>query len=600
MSQRVPADVPQRRRHAPGTVPDTVEVADHAMGDWILAELSRAWDYTLAEDVQEFMRLAERAVTKSGQIKHGRGRHEKDDRFRLGDRSQYVLGWDNAAKIAALSEEIDGLKTEIEGLTKELQGIEARQALARQVEGAAETLLKEYPDFAAVDVDGIEAVLAGLREQREALLSESSSLASLIRQKEAQEDARAKLKAQREEASQAVGKWSDRVVDMTAKRSELPDEPPAVDDADETYLMGLHAQAQGRIAAMTVGNYDRIKSDTRSQVQRALDNARDRANVRRDTAISAMQKYLGEFRVDQQSMDATLESANDFRALHKRVVDDDLPRFEAEFRRQLSENTIREIAAFNQHLEERRTRIRERVDRINESLVGINYTPDTYIKLEANASSDQDLAAFRRDLRECIDGTLGSGDDTYTHDRFLQVQAIIERFKGRDGRADDDRAWTARVTDVRNWYTFAIVEKDRASDEPVAYYSDSEGKSGGEKEKLAYTVLAAALSYQFGLVPGENRAKTFRFIALDEAFARGTDVSTRFALELFKTMGLQLLIVTPLQKKEAIAPYVQRVAIINRDNKKRSIFMFIPIEDYLAKVDAARRTADALTGAGTA
>lgn len=600
MSQRVPADMTQRRRHAPGTVPDTVEVADHAMADWVSAELSRAWDYTLADDVQEFMRLSERAVTKSGQIKHGRGRHEKDDRFRLGDRSQYVLGWDNAAKIDAFREEAQALQTQIDGLTKQLDGIEARQRLARQVETATGTLLAEYPDFSSVDVDGMEAILAGLHEQRADMLSESSSLAAMIRQKEGQEDARARLKEQHDAASEEVGRWATKASDLTRNRLDLPEVPPEIDDADQTYLLGLHAISEGKIAAMTVNNNEKVKSETRSQVQRALDNARDRANVRRELAVRKMQEYLGQFKVDQQSMDATMESANDFRALHKRVVDDDLPRFEAEFRRHLSENTIREIAAFNQHLEERRTRIRERVDRINESLVGINYTPDTYIKLEANPSSDQDLAAFRRDLRECIDGTLGSGDDTYTHERFLQVQAIIERFKGRDGRADDDRAWTARVTDVRNWYTFAIVEKDRASDEPVAYYSDSEGKSGGEKEKLAYTVLAAALSYQFGLVPGENRAKTFRFIALDEAFARGTDVSTRFALELFKTMGLQLLIVTPLQKKEAIAPYVHRVAIINRDDKKRSIFMFIPIEDYIAKVDAARRTADALTGAGTA
>ena len=37
-----------------------------------------------------------------GQIKHGRGRHEKDDRAPIDDRSNYVLGWSNRQKIDAL------------------------------------------------------------------------------------------------------------------------------------------------------------------------------------------------------------------------------------------------------------------------------------------------------------------------------------------------------------------------------------------------------------------------------------------------------------------------------------------------------------------
>ena len=91
-------------------------------------------------------------------------------------------------------------------------------------------------------------------------------------------------------------------------------------------------------------------------------------------------------------------------------------------------------------------------------------------------------------------------------------------------------------------------------------------------------------------MPGDPRPQTFRFIALDEAFARGSDSSTRFALELFKTMGLQLLIVTPLQKKEVIAPYVQRVALIVKRSDSTSLSIFLRIEDYLSRMEHARRS----------
>ena len=77
------------------------------------------------------------------------------------------------------------------------------------------------------------------------------------------------------------------------------------------------------------------------------------------------------------------------------------------------------------------------------------------------------------------------------------------------------------------------------------HYTDSGGKSGGQKEKLAYTVLAASLAYQFGLEWGAVRSRSFRFVVIDEAFGRGSDESARYGLELFRKLNLQLLIVTP-------------------------------------------------------
>ena len=63
------------------------------------------------------------------------------------------------------------------------------------------------------------------------------------------------------------------------------------------------------------------------------------------------------------------------------------------------------------------------------------------------------------------------------------------------------------------------------------HYTDSAGKSGGQKEKLAYTILAASLAYQFKLDWGAERSKAFRFVVIDEAFSRGSELSTRYALE---------------------------------------------------------------------
>ncbi|MGZ8242696.1 SbcC/MukB-like Walker B domain-containing protein [Methylomagnum sp.] len=90
-------------------------------------------------------------------------------------------------------------------------------------------------------------------------------------------------------------------------------------------------------------------------------------------------------------------------------------------------------------------------------------------------------------------------DDMPYAGELLQVRAIIERFRGREGQSEQDRHWTAKVTDVRHWFVFAASERWREDDKEHEHYSDSGGKSGGQKEKLAYTILAASLAYQFGL-----------------------------------------------------------------------------------------------------
>ena len=70
----------------------------------------RRFDFACCETLTQFRR-EKKAVTRSGQIKAGGGRHEKDDRHRIGDRSRYVLGWSKQGKIDALEKQAGALAT---------------------------------------------------------------------------------------------------------------------------------------------------------------------------------------------------------------------------------------------------------------------------------------------------------------------------------------------------------------------------------------------------------------------------------------------------------------------------------------------------------
>jgi len=134
--------------------------------------------------------------------------------------------------------------------------------------------------------------------------------------------------------------------------------------------------------------------------------------------------------------------------------------FEARFKALLNENTIREVANFPSQLARERETIQERITRINQSLRGIVYNPGRYIVLEAEPNTDIEIRDFRQDLRACTEGPLTRSDDgDYAEAKFLQVQRIIERFRGREGSADLDRRWSRKVTDVRSWFVFSASER---------------------------------------------------------------------------------------------------------------------------------------------
>jgi uncharacterized protein YPO0396 len=299
-------------------------------------------------------------------------------------------------------------------------------------------------------------------------------------------------------------------------------------------------------------------------------------------ALRRMGEFRGRYPVETIEFDDTLASAGEYRRLHDQVANDDLPRFEDDFKNYLNQNTIRDIAGFFAQLNKQRTLIEERVATINDSLTSIDYNPGRYIRLVPDRSPNLDVRNFISDLRACTDNVVGAGNESgqYSEQKFLQVKQILDRFKGREQLSDIDRAWTQRVTDVRNWFVFSASERWRSDDTEYENYTDSGGKSGGQKEKLAYTVLAASLAYQFKLDWGAKRSRAFRFVVIDEAFGRGSEESTRFALRLFTKLGLQLLIVTPLQKIHVIEPHVSAVGYVDNLQGNYSRLQGMTIEEY--------------------
>jgi uncharacterized protein YPO0396 len=306
-----------------------------------------------------------------------------------------------------------------------------------------------------------------------------------------------------------------------------------------------------------------------------------------------MSAFKEEFKLETAEFDASVDATFEYKNLLDQLHRDDLPRFLARFKELLNVNTINEIANFSAQLARERETIKERIARINESLTQIDYNPGRFIVLESQLSPDAEIRDFQAELRACTEGTLsGSEDAQYSEVKFLQVKKIIDQFRGREGLSELDRRWTHKVTDVRNWFLFAASERWREDGSEHEHYADSGGKSGGQKEKLAYTILAASLAYQFGLEWGAIRSRSFRFVVIDEAFGRGSDESAQYGLRLFQQLNLQLLIVTPLQKIHIIEPFVASVGFVHNESGRASTLRNLSISDYRARKGDWQKASD--------
>lgn len=563
---------------------------DSPFYDWLARELAHRFDLACCITQEQFRRET-RAITRTGQIKAPGERHEKDDRHRLDDRSRYVLGWSNTAKIAALENKANKLGEKLGELARLIGQIQAEQNTIK-TRLTVLSKLGEYTDFVELDWQSLTLELAKLQDEKQQLESASDVLKQLterlnevaaVLQKTEQ-----LLETHKDKRSKIEQKQSD-AENLRAQIQALLDDPVYTAHAQCFDMLDtVRSEALGE-HVLTVESCDQRERDMRDWLQKLIDNKSGKLSSLGERIVKAMTSYKEEFKLETSEIDASIEAAFEYRNMLHNLQSDDLPRFEARFKELLNENTIREVANFQSQLARERETIKERIARINESLTGIDYNPGRYIVLEAQPTIDADIRDFQFELRTCTEGTLtGSDDAQYSEAKFLQVRQIIERFRGREGFSEQDRRWSAKVTDVRNWFTFAASERWREDHSEHEHYSDSSGKSGGQKEKLAYTILAASLAYQFGLEWGAVRSRSFRFVVIDEAFGRGSDESAHYGLRLFAQLNLQLLIVTPLQKIQIIEPFVSSVGFVHNEDGRASKLRNLSIEEY--RQEKARMT----------
>ena len=551
---------------------------------WLTAELIDGFDYLCYETLPEFQR-ANRALTLTGQVRHGQIRHEKDDRAPLGDRRRYVLGWNNKEKQLALAQELQHLQTERQRVSGRIEQIEARREAAQTRHGVLQLLLA-VESFDKIDWRAVSRSQDELRRRLHELEQNSQHLAALREQLD-------EVKRQYREAQQASNKVIREITDLEQKiegaastiiqcERYLGDDILTRESASiariEQDLKEL--QKREKELVLTLQTSDDVRERLRQFYQSRVSSLLTLLRALDTKIVNSMRDFRQTNVAFEQEMDASLDALGEYRKAYERVRHEDLPRHRRRFKDLLNEKVITDIGSFKAALDTQEDEIRRSINRLNTSLGSIGYTDSTYIQLVCERSHDVRVRDFRNLLRDCIPDVARTRTAEANENSFQHIRALLKRF-------EEDARWTSLVTDVRNWLDFSASELYRETGEQKNYYTDSSGKSGGQKAKLAYTILASAIAYQYGLDQDSGRERTFRFVAVDEAFSKSDEQNARYAMELFRQLDLQLLVITPLDKIHVVEPYITACHFVTNNEEENDSRVFnLTFAEYLARKQA--------------
>lgn len=562
---RVVSQVAAQRAVGPNSLVKKLNFARVPHADWVREELKVHFDYECAETVHAF-RGASRAITKEGQVKHNATRHEKNDRVRVDDRSQWVLGFDNAAKLALFKKQAFDAVVEMERLKKELAGLS--EEAQREHERIAACIKLASLTWEEVDVGSSLALIAALQAQ---ILSEQEArpdLARLDEDIERQKKVHAGAVKRQSEFDGRVAAERVRFKGFESRLATLKSELLSV-ALTPHQLAGLDERFRKYSADIGLENLD----NATTQVIRAL-NAEERELDQRITQrqVSIERRFADFIRTwvaEAGGLDATLASAPDFFAKLARLESDNLPKYEARFLELLREHSDQNLTRLSTQLDQERKAIRDRMTLVNESLATAPFSKGTYLVIDTQEKLLPDVLEFKAKLKEALSHTL-SGDPALAERRFGAINALVKRLGSQETA---DRNWRSLVLDVRQHVEFIARELD-ADGVEVEVYRSGAGKSGGQRQKLAATCLAAALRYQLG---GQDRAlPRFSTVFLDEAFDKADAEFTAMAMNIFKTFGFQMIVATPMKSVMTLEPFIGGACYVHIKDRKTS--HIVPID----------------------
>ncbi|MBX3044263.1 MAG: AAA family ATPase [Candidatus Kapabacteria bacterium] len=555
--------------------------------DWIENYLESQFDFVCVDNLSEFEQFHEMAITQNGLIKFKRGKHEKDDRPHIARKENFVLGWDNKEKLTSLKKELINLQN---------QQTENKKAIANKnieiknlgiFKDECHNLFSKFEKYDDINWQSYANEIQQKTEQKDKLEKTNNRVKQLQEDLKKVQDALKQLSdVQIFNKGQEIFTKKNEVatIEQSIRSNKSIYEPLGI--VDVSMFEKQHSDLLNIEYATFETSRERFQKENSRQT-RELEVQKQtkereviiKINDFKQPSEAILSKFK-DWRSDVNSLpDSThLELISEYQNFLARLENDNLPKFEKKFNDYLQETITNKVGDFRMFFENWSDSIKENIKHLNESLKEIDFKnkPQTYIQLVAPNKINDEVKEFRKLLEEAVPNVyqMEKNIEGRKHHFNNHIQPFIERL--------DKEEWRKKVMDVRFWFSYKAEEFYKETSQKFKTYEAMGQLSGGEKAQLTYTILGSAIAYQFGLTRYNQglESKSFRFIAIDEAFKAQDEDKARYLITLCKQLHLQLLVVTPSDNIHIVENDISFVHFVERKEERHSWLYDMPIEQF--------------------
>lgn len=553
--------------------------------EWIEDYLEAQFNFTCVDNISEFERHSEMAITQSGLIKFKRGKHEKDDRPHISRKENYVLGWDNKEKIAVLRKELINLQSQQTENKKAIASKNTKIKSLGTFKDECHNLFSKFEKYDDIDWQSYAREIQEKTEQKEALEKTNDRVKQLQEQlKDVQDKLKQLSEVEIENKVIAKGKKQTEIdtVTQTVKNNK------AIFVPLESIDTSAFENQNPNLLSIEYSNFETSRKDFQDENSREVrkleeekrkneDNVKIKINAFKQPNETITNKFK-DWRSDVNSLpDSTnLDLISEYQTFLQKLEKDNLPKFEKKFNDYLQETITNKVGDFRMFFENWSDSIKDNIKHLNDSLKEIDFknNPKTYIQLVAPNKINDEVKEFRSLLEKAIPNIreVDASIDGRKNHFYNHIEPLITKL--------DKEEWRKKVMDVRSWFSYKAEEYYKETDQKFKTYEAMGQLSGGEKAQLTYTILGSAIAYQFGLTKEGLQSNSFRFIAIDEAFKAQDEDKARYLITLCKQLHLQLLVVTPSDNIHIVENDISFVHFVERKEEKHSWLYDMPIEQF--------------------
>ena len=529
-----------------------LEWREHPYREWLKHHLAR-FDLNCV-DSADTLNETPFSMTREGLIQYEKGRFEKKDQTPIDNRRSWQLGFSNEDRLAILRQDEGALKKHIELLEKEVK-------TARENHDNCQSRVRLWEKLAEVHWDDIDVPRwQEQRSQAESVLDSLTHAASDLEMAlKGWDKAKAKLKkiqSQKEEAQKSEGATGIRLdqAQLQLQRASQAANPGLLNEVREAL-----AKRVGEIDSADLDRVAPIEEQFRRAIEGELEKIRTRNQTAQNRATGIMSSFRTGWEVIAGEWGAQVDSLPDYLEHLEKLESEGLPALVEKFRERLTKCTMQSLAGIRSSMDSEREEINDRIDTINRVLKCTEFRQGSHLRLRTKKEIYPHVDEFNRQLT-CVLGSLEEDDET----RFQQLKTLIETLEKASNPATANTLESQRLLDPRYQLSFYAEELDSENGEVRDVLHSSSGKSGGEKEAFAGTIVAASLAYV--LTPDGCDRPIYSTVFLDEAFSNTAEAVSRRVLRVFRELKIHVNLITPYKNLNLARESARSLLIAERDS----------------------------------